>query len=128
MEDRRQKYKSRSNNNDKFNGINIDIKLDITELDLLCAYIVSDNRAIRRGNIITLRKVFDLMNMSVYGNSTSHGKKNTNSPPMSAHIQIVLRVQIYIFMGMNKIKDIRGRCSKYCNSSINDVVILLMNQ
>lgn len=68
MEDRRQKYKNRSNNNDKFNGINIDIKLDITELDLLCAYIVSDNRAIRRGNIITLRKVFDLMNMSVYGN------------------------------------------------------------
>jgi hypothetical protein len=69
MEDRRQKYKNNSsqNNNNKFSGLSIDIKFDITELDLLCAYIVSNNTGIRRGNIITLRNVFNLMNMGAYG-------------------------------------------------------------
>lgn len=67
MEDRRSKYNN-SSLTGRSNGVSIDIKFDITELDLLCAYIVSDNRSIRRGNIIILKNVFDLMNMSVYGN------------------------------------------------------------
>ena len=77
MEDRRQKYKNNSNqnNNNKFSGLSIDIKFDITELDLLCAYIVSNNTGIRRGNIITLRNVFNLMNMGAYGNDQESLKR-----------------------------------------------------
>ena len=68
MEDRRSKYNNQRSLVGRTNGLSIDIKFDITELDLFCAYIVSDNKDIRRGNIITLRNVFDLMNMNVYGN------------------------------------------------------------
>ena len=65
MEDRRAKYSSNKSNTE---NIRIDIKFDITELDLMCAYIVSENRSIHRGNIINLRNVLDICNMSVYGN------------------------------------------------------------
>ena len=63
MEDRRQKYAPKNNDT-----IKLDIKFDITELDLMCGYIVSENRSIRRGNIVNLMNVFKLINMSVYGN------------------------------------------------------------
>ena len=68
MEDRRSRYSNQNSLGGRPSGLTIDIKFDITELDLLCAYIVSNNRSIRRGNVIVLRNVFDLMNMSVYGN------------------------------------------------------------
>ena len=63
MEDRRQKYALKNKEN-----IQLDIKFDITELDLMCGYIVSENRSIRRGNIVNLMNVFKLINMGVYGN------------------------------------------------------------
>ena len=58
MEDRRNKY-LKENISSQSNNYNfkIDLKFDITELDLMCAYIVSNNRSIRRGNIINLKNV-----------------------------------------------------------------------
>lgn len=67
MEDRRAKY-SGGTKKASLSDIKIDIKFDITELDLMCAYIVSQNRSIRRGNIINLKNVFNICNMAVYGN------------------------------------------------------------
>ena len=66
MEDRRAKYRIKAADADA--NIKIDIKFDITELDLLCAYIVSDNKSIKRGNIVNLKRVLDIMNIGVYGN------------------------------------------------------------
>ena len=66
MEDRRSKYRIKAADADA--DIKIDIKFDITELDLLCAYIVSDNRSIKRGNIVNLKRVLDIMNIGVYNN------------------------------------------------------------
>ena len=66
MDDRRAKYK-RPVVEDKFN-FKIDVKFDITELDLMCAYIVSSNKSIRRGNIINRQNVFKVMDMTAYGN------------------------------------------------------------
>ena len=54
MMDRRQRY---SNNPVKNKNLKIDVKFDITELDLFCAYILSENHSIRRGNIINLRNL-----------------------------------------------------------------------
>lgn len=69
MEDRRGKYvKNNTQQNNQNSSFKIDLKFDITELDLMCAYIVSSNRSIHRGNIINLRNVFNIMNMSVFGN------------------------------------------------------------
>ena len=69
MEDRRNKY-LKENISSQSNNYNfkIDLKFDITELDLMCAYIVSNNRSIRRGNIINLKNVFNIMNMDIFGN------------------------------------------------------------
>jgi hypothetical protein len=64
MENRRQRYGPGSPI--KNQNFVIDVKFDITELDLMCAYIVSENRSIRRGNIINMRNLFLAMNMDNY--------------------------------------------------------------
>lgn len=66
MEDRRQKYSNR--NFIKNKDLKIDVKFDITELDLICSYILSENRAIRRGNIINLRNLLAIIDMDNYNN------------------------------------------------------------
>lgn len=63
---RRQRYAS--NSPIKNQNIKIDVKFDITELDLMCSYILSENRMIRRGNIINMRNLFLIMNMDSYNN------------------------------------------------------------
>lgn len=52
----------------KNKGLKIDVNFDITTLDLMCSYIVSNNKNIRRGNIINMRNLFLIMNMDNYGN------------------------------------------------------------
>ena len=67
-ETRRERYGSNRNNIIKNKDLQIDINFDITELDLMCSYIVSDNRAIRRGNVINLRNMLLILNKNVYTN------------------------------------------------------------
>jgi len=64
MENRRQRYGPGSPI--KNQNFVIDVKFDITELDLMCAYIVSENRNIHRGNVINMRNLFLTMNMDNY--------------------------------------------------------------
>ena len=64
MENRRQRYGPGSPI--KNQNFVIDVKFDITELDLMCAYIVSENRNIHRGNIINMRNLFLTMDMNNY--------------------------------------------------------------
>lgn len=64
--DRRQRYATNSPIKNK--NIKIDVKFDITELDLMCSYILSENRMIRRGNVINMRNLFLIMNMDAYNN------------------------------------------------------------
>lgn len=64
MENRRQRYGPGSPI--KNQNFVIDVKFDITELDLMCAYIISENRNIHRGNIINMRNLFLTMNMDNY--------------------------------------------------------------
>lgn len=46
----------------------LDIKFDISELDLMCCYIISSSKYIKRGHIINMRNVFNMLDMSAYGN------------------------------------------------------------
>lgn len=64
MENRRQRYGPGSPI--KNQNFVIDVKFDITELDLMCAYIISENRNIHRGNIINMRNLFLTINMDNY--------------------------------------------------------------
>ena len=70
--DRRDRYSQKYVKN---NNIKIDVQFDITELDILCLYIVSENKSIRRGNIINLRNVFAIMNMNNYSGDESRLQK-----------------------------------------------------
>lgn len=73
IEDRRQKYTSL--NPVKNKNIKIDVKFDITELDLMCAYILSENRSIKRGNIINLRNLLAIIDIQAYGNDEERLKR-----------------------------------------------------
>lgn len=52
----------------KNKNLKIDVKFDITELDLMCSYVMSENRMIKRGNIINLRNLFSIIDMNNYAN------------------------------------------------------------
>lgn len=67
MESRRDKYR---NNPIKNKDLKIDVNFDISTLDLMCSYIVSNNQNIRRGNIINMRNLFLIIDMNNYANDT----------------------------------------------------------
>ena len=50
----------------KNKDVKIDVKFDITELDLMCSYVLSENRAIKRANIINLRNLLEIIDMQSY--------------------------------------------------------------
>ena len=64
MESRRNKYKNPIKNKD----LKIDVNFDISTLDLMCSFIVSNNKNIRRGNIINMRNLFLIIDMNNYAN------------------------------------------------------------
>lgn len=61
--DRRSKYQKQIVKNQ---DLKIDVNFDITQLDMLCNYVVCSNRHIRRGNIINLRNLLALIDMNNY--------------------------------------------------------------
>lgn len=65
MESRRDKYR---NNPIKNKDLKIDVNFDISTLDLMCSFIVSNNKNIRRGNIINMRNLFLIIDMNNYAN------------------------------------------------------------
>lgn len=65
MQSRRNRYDSSPIKN---KNLKIDVKFDITELDLMCSYILSENRSIRRGNVINMRNLFEIIDMNNYIN------------------------------------------------------------
>lgn len=72
MEDRRAKY---TNNPIKNKDLKVDVNFDITSLDVMCSYIVSNNRNITRGNVINLRNLILLIDMNNYSNDTERLKR-----------------------------------------------------
>lgn len=53
------------------------ISFDIHSLNLMCAYVLSENRNIRRGHYINLRNVMDMLDMSKYANDPEKLKRIT---------------------------------------------------
>lgn len=50
----------------KNKDIKIDVKFDITELDLMCSYVLSENKSIKRANIINLRNLLEIIDIQSY--------------------------------------------------------------
>lgn len=71
----RPKYKgSHSNTKTK---TRLPINFDIHSLNLMCAYVLSENRNIRRGHYINLRNVMELLDLSKYSNDPERLKRIT---------------------------------------------------
>ena len=66
MNNRRQRYNSIKNSEKQ----QLDIAFDITELDLMCQYIISENSSIHRNDIFNMQRLFSMINLSVYANDT----------------------------------------------------------
>lgn len=64
---RRQKYASTGHSVVKTSK-RADINLDLMSLNILCAYVLSENRNIRRGHLVNLRNLMSILNMDLYIN------------------------------------------------------------
>ncbi|MGL5750015.1 MAG: DnaB family ATPase [Paraclostridium sp.] len=65
--ERRQKYKGSGRTINKSDR-KLDIKFDLTSLNLMCSYILSENKNIRRSHLINMRNLFDLLDITYYQN------------------------------------------------------------
>ena len=67
MNERRNKYRQQNQIVENIKQ-RINVKFDITELGVLCSYVVSNNRSVSRSSLINIRKVLGLINMADYNN------------------------------------------------------------
>lgn len=72
--ERRQKYSGHGRTN-IINKKTIDINFDLNILNLFCSYVLSENRHIKRGGLINLRNLFDIMNLDIYRNDIEKMKR-----------------------------------------------------
>ena len=93
MEDRRSKYQTKRATSDH-SEYKLDIKFDITELDLICAYVVSDNKAINRTGINNIKRVFTMMDKTYY----------QDNPQAMARISFIMKG-----LDARLVKNLQGR-------------------
>ena len=67
--ERRMKYKGQGKTVNKTNS-KIDIVFDLNTLNLMCSYIISDNKNIKRGALVNLRNLMSMLDLSAYQNDT----------------------------------------------------------
>ena len=72
--ERRQKYGGQGYKISKTNQ-KININFDISALNLIVSYILSENRNIRRSHIINMRNLFEIIDMDLYKNDPERLKR-----------------------------------------------------
>lgn len=65
--ERRQKYKN-SGRTASHSNKKIDINFDLNALNLMCSYVLSNNRNIRKGQLINMRNLFEIIDINLYIN------------------------------------------------------------
>lgn len=53
----------------------VDINFDLVTLDLMCSYVMSTNRNIRRSQYINMRNLFEILDLSLYQNDVEKMKR-----------------------------------------------------
>lgn len=71
---RRQKYANSGKTISKTDKT-ININFDLNVLNLMCSYVVSENRNVRRSHLINMRNLFELMDIGVYINDIEKMKR-----------------------------------------------------
>lgn len=72
--ERRTKYSGRGRSISKTDN-KVDINFDLNALNLMCSYILSENRNIRRSHLINMRNLFDILDISLYQNDIEKMKR-----------------------------------------------------
>lgn len=72
--ERRAKYSGRGRSISKTDN-KVDINFDLNALNLMCSYILSENRNIRRSHLINMRNLFDILDISLYQNDIEKMKR-----------------------------------------------------
>jgi hypothetical protein len=72
--ERRKKYLNSGKTVDKSGKI-IDINFDLNSLNLMCSYVLSENKNIRRSHLINMRNLFAILNMELYVNDIEKMKR-----------------------------------------------------
>lgn len=67
--ERRQKYTGQGRTAIK-SDVKIDINFDLTVLNFMCSYVLSENRNIRRSQLINLRNLIDIIDINIYMNDS----------------------------------------------------------
>lgn len=73
--ERRQKYSSNKSGKHVKTSTVLDINFDLASLNLMCAYILSENRNIKRCHLINMRNLFEMLNDSIYEKDTERYKR-----------------------------------------------------
>lgn len=73
--ERRQKYSSNKSGKHVKTSTILDINFDLASLNLMCAYILSENRNIKRCHLINMRNLFEMLNDSIYEKDTERYKR-----------------------------------------------------
>lgn len=73
--ERRQKYASNKSNRHVQTDRILDINFDLPALNLMCSYILSENRNIRRAYLINMRNLFEMLNETIYEKDTERYKR-----------------------------------------------------
>lgn len=71
---KRTKYSGRGRSISKTDQ-KVDINFDLNALNLMCSYILSENRNIRRSHLINMRNLFDILDISLYQNDIEKMKR-----------------------------------------------------
>ena len=71
---KRTKYSGRGRSISK-TDTKVDINFDLNALNLMCSYILSENRNIRRSHLINMRNLFDILDISLYQNDIEKMKR-----------------------------------------------------
>lgn len=116
----------------KNKNLKIDVKFDITELDLMCSYILSENRSIRRGNIINLRNLFLIMDISNYGNDQERlGRIEFITKGIEARLDYNLTTTDMIFNhiyggfgsgNQNSFRELNNSEVEWVNTSVSEIL------
>ena len=111
------------------------INFDLHSLDLMCTYVLSSNRNIRRGHYINLRNVMELLDMSKYANDPEklsritfikrgiegRGNKGLNNP-----LALIKYINGGIMdddvINMNEFKDLSNTEMEWINETISNTL------
>lgn len=99
---RRQKYMGpRKNNKAVKTDQKINLDLDLNALNLFCAYLISNNKNIKRSQVINLRNLFEIIDLSKYNDEERLKRIDFIKKGITARLELNLNDPVMILSHIN---------------------------